>query len=138
MSSTTVPVRRFRPATVGLWVLQVALAAQFAGAGVMKLTGDPAMVDMFAQIGAGQWFRYVVGGLELAGAIGLLVPRLCGPAALGLAGVMAGAVVTNVFVLGYSPVVALAFLVMSGLVVWFRRAAIRELAQHLTRKVVRR
>ena len=45
------------------------------------------------------------GGLELAGAIGLLIPRLAGPAALGLAGVMVGAVFAHVLAL---PPVALA------------------------------
>ena len=33
------------------------------------------MTRTFNQIGAGQWFRYLVGALELAGAIGLLIPR---------------------------------------------------------------
>ena len=95
----------------------------------MKLSGSPVMVDMFAEIGAGQWFRYLVGTLELAGAIGLLVPRLCGLAALGLAGVMAGAIVTNVFVLGESPVLPLGYLLVAGLVAWLRRPAIRELVR---------
>jgi hypothetical protein len=34
------------------------------------------MADLFADIGAGQWFRYAVGGPEVAGGVGLLVPRL--------------------------------------------------------------
>ena len=46
----------------------------------MKLSGSPVMVDLFAESGAGQWLRYVVGVFELADAIGLLVPRWCGPA----------------------------------------------------------
>lgn len=118
---------KVRPGTVALWILQLVLAALFVMAGLMKLFGNEVMVEMFAEIGAGQWFRYVVGALEVTGALGLLVPRLCGLAALGLAGVMAGAVVTNVFVLGYSPVVALAYLLVAGLIAWFRRSAIREL-----------
>lgn len=137
MSGTTVPVRRVRrvrPATVARWILQAALASQFVGAGVMKLSGDPAMVEMFAEIGAGQWFRYLVGGLELAGAIGLLVPRLCGVAALGLAGLMVGAVLTNLFVLGQSPVMALAFGCAAGLVGWLRRSEIRELVWKAVRR----
>ena len=99
----------------------------------MKLSGSPVMVDMFAEIGAGQWFRYLVGALEVAGAIGLLVPRLCGLAALGLVGLMTGAVVTNVFVLDESPAMAAAFLLVAALVAWFRRVATRE----LVRKAVR-
>ena len=43
--------------------------------------------------------------LELADAVGLLIPRLSGLAALGLAGVMVGAVLTHLFFL---PPVALA------------------------------
>jgi len=63
------------------------------------------VVEGFARIGLGQWLRYLTGGLELAGAIGLLIPRLAGPAALGLAGVMVGAVFAHVLAL---PPVALA------------------------------
>jgi len=130
MSTTTgtaTRIRKVRPGTVGLWILQLFLASQFGMTGLMKLSGNELMVDMFNDIGAGQWFRYLVGALEVAGALGLLIPRLCGLAALGLVGVMTGAVVTNIFVLGYSPVVALAYLLGAGLVAWFRRPAIREL-----------
>lgn len=128
---TTTRTRKVRPGMVALWILQLLLASQFVMAGFQKLSGNEAMVGMFTEIGAGQWFRYLVGALELAGALGLLVPRLCGPAALGLAGVMAGAVITNVFVLGYSPAVAFAFLLAAGLIAWFRRSAIRELFARL-------
>jgi uncharacterized membrane protein YphA (DoxX/SURF4 family) len=130
MSTTTgtaTRTRKVRPGTVALWILQLFLASQFVMAGVMKLSGNELMVDMFTEIGAGQWFRYLVGALEVAGALGLLIPRLCGLAALGLVGVMTGALITNVFVLGYSPVVALAYLLGAGLIAWFRRSAIREL-----------
>ena len=129
MSGTTVTRRKVRPATVGLWVLQVLLASQFAMAGVMKLSGSPVMVDMFTEIGAGQWFRYLVGGLEVAGAVGLLLPALCGLAALGLVGLMVGAVVTSVFVLDESPAMPLGFLLVAALIAWCRRAAIRDLVR---------
>jgi uncharacterized membrane protein YphA (DoxX/SURF4 family) len=57
------------------------------------------MVQEFGLIGAGQWFRYLVGILELAGAIGLLMPWLAGLAAAGLAADMAGATIINATVL---------------------------------------
>ncbi len=90
-----------------LWVLQILLAVFFlvAAAGP-KLLGEATAVEMFALIGAGQWFRYLVGGLELAGAVGLLIPRLAGAAAVGLAGVMLGATLTQLFVLD-APVMAI-------------------------------
>jgi putative oxidoreductase len=80
------------------------------------------MVAMFTAIGAGQWLRYLVGAMEIAGAVGLLVPRLCGLAALGLVGLMVGAAITNVAFLDQSPVVPAAFLLVSALIAWRRRS----------------
>ncbi|HYJ66457.1 MAG TPA: DoxX family protein [Nocardioidaceae bacterium] len=105
-----------RARTIGGWTVRIVLAVQFASAGLMKLAGTQVMVDLFADIGIGQWFRLVVGALELAGAIGLLVPRLAWLAALGLAGVMAGAVVTNVAVLGENPTLPAVLLVVAALI----------------------
>jgi uncharacterized membrane protein YphA (DoxX/SURF4 family) len=121
MSGTTITMRRVRPATVGLWVVQVLLASQFASAGVMKLSGSPVMVDMFAEIGAGQWLRYVVGVAEVAGGLGLLVAPLCGLAAVGLTALMAGAVITNVAVLDENPTMPAVYLVLFALIAWRRR-----------------
>jgi uncharacterized membrane protein len=67
---------------------------------LLKLAGSPELVDLFATIGAGQWLRYLVGALEVAGAVGRLVPWLSGLAALGLAPLIVGATATNRFVLG--------------------------------------
>jgi putative oxidoreductase len=80
---------------VFLWTVQVVLAAYFVYSAAL-LFGD-GMVGKFTEIGFGQWLRYLTGTLELAGAIGLVVPFLSGLAALGLAGVMAGAVATELF-----------------------------------------
>jgi putative oxidoreductase len=121
MSTTTTVARRVRPGVVGLWAVQVLVAFFFVMAALPKLTGDPATVEQFGSIGAGQWFRYLVGGVELAGAIGLLIPRLCGLAALGLVGLMIGATITNVLVLGISPAMPLVFLITAGAIAWFRR-----------------
>ena len=103
-----------------LWLFQALLAFQFAAGGWLKLSGDPAMVEMFAAIGAGQGLRYVVGGLEVVGAVGLLIPRLSGLAALGLVGLMVGASATNVLVLGTAPWLPLGFLAVSALIAWVR------------------
>jgi uncharacterized membrane protein YphA (DoxX/SURF4 family) len=122
-----------RATNVVLWVLQVVLAFQFAGGGLLKLTGSPEMVDLFATIGAGQWFRYVVGTLEVAGAAGLLVPRLSGLAALGLAGLLVGATATNLFILGESPWLAIGLLVVSALIAWGRWSRTKAVAGSLDR-----
>jgi uncharacterized membrane protein YphA (DoxX/SURF4 family) len=122
-----------RLTTIALWVLQAALAFQFAGAGFLKLTGAPEMVELFADIGAGQWLRYAVGVLEVAGTVGLLVPPLSGLAALGLAALMGGAAVTNQFVIGESPWLPIILLLASALIAWGRRSWTRALVDRLRR-----
>jgi putative oxidoreductase len=121
------PRSRRRGVNIALWVLHILLALQFAMAGLAKVGGDPAMVEMFAAIGIGQWFRYAVGVLELSGAIGVLVPRISGLAALGLVFLMAGATLTNLFVLDASPLLTIGLLVVSALVAWGRWPQTRAL-----------
>jgi uncharacterized membrane protein YphA (DoxX/SURF4 family) len=109
-----------------LWMVQLVLAVYFAYSGVSLLGDD--LAPKFDVIGFGQWLRYVTGVLELAGALGLLVPRLCGLAALGLVGVMVGAVATELFVLGdpdgaVLPAVLLAF---AAVVALGRRDTLRQ------------
>ncbi|CAA9483366.1 MAG: hypothetical protein AVDCRST_MAG05-1426, partial [uncultured Rubrobacteraceae bacterium] len=70
------PRNRGRAVTVALWALQALLALVFAMSGLAKVFGEQAMVEMFATIGVGQWFRFVVGALEVSGAVGVLIPRL--------------------------------------------------------------
>jgi uncharacterized membrane protein YphA (DoxX/SURF4 family) len=104
-----------------LWVLQIGAAGMFLMVGFLKLSGNPQLVALFEAIGLGQWFRYLTGSLEVAGAILLLIPRTSGLAALMLAGVMACAVVTHVFIVGGSPLGATILLIVTGLVAWGRR-----------------
>ena len=92
--------RRRRLVSTLLWAAQILMAAFFVfGAAAPKLTGSHQSVQEFGLIGAGQWFRYLVGTVELAGAIGLLMPWLAGLAAAGLAADMVGATITNATVL---------------------------------------
>lgn len=105
----------------GAWVLQIGAAGLFLMAGAGKVAGDEEMVSAFAVIGIGQWFRIVTGALEVIGAIGLLIPRFSGLAALLLSAVMVGAVITHVFVIGGNPVMAMVLLVATGIIAWVRR-----------------
>ncbi|MEN3609965.1 DoxX family protein [Plantactinospora sp. ZYX-F-223] len=124
MTSNTRTRTRTTPRRL-LWIPQILLGLGIAGGGIAKLSGDPSMVTMFDDIGAGQWFRYVVGALELAGGIGLFVPRFAALAALCLAGLLVGAAFTSAVVLGASPLMAIGYLVVAALIAWFRR---RDLA----------
>jgi putative oxidoreductase len=124
------PARR-RGANIALWILQGLLGLSFVLVGVTKLAGAEQAVQLFDDIGAGQWFRYVVGALELAGGIGLLVPRLAGLAGLGLAGVMLGAVGTHIFIIGGTFAVPLILAALSALVAWGRWDRTRALVDRI-------
>jgi uncharacterized membrane protein YphA (DoxX/SURF4 family) len=106
---------------VVLWVLQIAAALMFLMTGFSKLSGNEQMVGLFEAIGFGQWFRYLTGALEVAGAILLLIPRTSGLGALILVGVMIGAIMTHLFIIGGSPLMAIILLIVTGVIAWGRR-----------------
>jgi putative oxidoreductase len=117
---------------VVLWVVQVLLGAYMIYSGY-TLFGS-GMIAKFDEIGVGQWLRYVTGVLEIAGGIGLFIPMLCGLAALGLALVLLGATITELFLVSNGgPVLPLILLVVSAAVAWFRRDTILALVGRATK-----
>lgn len=99
-----------------LWGLKLLLAAAFLSAGGLKLLGHPMMVETFAHIGTGQWFRLLTGALEVAGGAGVLFPVLAPFAAVLLVCIMLGAVTTHLFVIGGSALPALVLLAIAAVV----------------------
>jgi putative oxidoreductase len=120
-SSAVTPARAGKVLNIVLWGVQILLALAFLGAASGKLLGKPEMVGLFDAIGIGQWFRYVTGLLETAGAILVVVPRTKAFGAALLAVVMVGAVLTHLFLLHNAPTAAAVLLVLAGTVVWGRR-----------------
>ena len=110
-----------RAATIVTWVAQVVVGLMFVGGGLAKLFGDATMVALFDEIGAGDWLRYFVGACEVAGGIGLLVPRLCGLAAAALSALVVGAIVTNVAVVEENPALPIVYLIVLAVITWRRR-----------------
>ena len=121
MTTTTVPADSGKVRLITLWILSGLVALAFLGAGGAKLVGAAAMVELFDQVGRGQWFRYFTGLLEVAGAIGLLIPRYAFYAASLLAVVMVGAIIAHLTVLGTSPAAPVVLLVLSGIIAWLRK-----------------
>lgn len=123
------------PLNLAVWLLQLALAVYLVVfSAVPMFTGDAYISETFDRIGWGDWFRYVTAVVETAGVIGLLVPALCGLAALGLAGVMLGAIVTEFAV--RSPggaVLPVILLVLFAFVAWYRLPQTLALADRLRR-----
>jgi putative oxidoreductase len=119
-----------------LWALQAVLALQFATAGGLKLAGTNQMVEMFNTIGAGQWLRYAIGVVEIAGAVGLLIAPLSGLAALGLVGLMVGATATNLFIIDANPWMPVTYLLVAAVIAWGRWPRTKTLAGTFRRDAV--
>lgn len=82
------------------WGLSLLVSFIMIMGGYGKLSGNPAMLGAFPMMGLPSWFGYFIGTCELAGAIGIWLPRLQALAALGIAIIMAGAVY---FHINYTP-----------------------------------
>ncbi|MCX2731430.1 DoxX family protein [Saccharopolyspora sp. NFXS83] len=121
--TTTSPAPRSRPAaaTAALWVLQVLLAIVFALIALPKMLGNPIAVDPFDLIGLGIPGMVVVGWLEFAGAIALLVPRLCGLASACQVPLMIGATVLTAVQDPELVAIPAITLVVVCVVAWLRR-----------------
>lgn len=81
------------------WVLRISAGMLFLGVGIAKFSSDSYWVRLFADIGLGDWFRYLTGALQAAGGLLFLVPRTVYPAAVLAGSTMIGAVVVHMLVL---------------------------------------
>ncbi|HEX2144096.1 MAG TPA: DoxX family protein [Glycomyces sp.] len=120
-----------RALNITLWILQGLLAAfMITASGAPKLFGVDAAAEGFDLIGWGDWFMYVVGALEVAGGIGLVIPRLSGLAAIGLSLLMIGATIFNATILNYPVFTPILLFVFFAFIAWARWYQTRRLFRH--------
>jgi|SRR5215813_5443453 len=104
------------------WVVQILLAIFFLLAASGKLISRPQWIEMFRNWGFPEKFYLIVGGLEVLGAVGLLIPWLTGYAAVGLIVLMIGAAATHlIHGEGLQVLRPLILIVFLALVVYLRR-----------------
>jgi uncharacterized membrane protein YphA (DoxX/SURF4 family) len=133
---TTMPIAttsHSRAGIAALWTLQVVLAAAFAFSAFGKLTAEAQNVAGFEAMGLGMPGMYIIGTLELAGAIAMFIPRLTGLAALCFVALMVGAVTLTLAIGG--GILALypaAFGVLSAIVAYGRRDSTKALAARVS------
>ena len=124
---------RSRAANVALWTLQVLLAAVYAFSAFGKLTAEAQNVAGFQAMGLGNTGMYIIGSLELAGAIAMFIPRLTGLAATCFVALMIGAVTTTLAIGGgVLAVIPATVLVLAAVVAWGRRDSTRRLIHDVT------
>jgi putative oxidoreductase len=64
-----------RTKNIIIWILAGVLAFAFIGAGITKLLGADMQIKNFESWGYPLWLRFPIGLIEIALAIGLLIPR---------------------------------------------------------------
>src|SRR5438034_7906075 len=82
------------------WVLRITAAIILLQTLFFKFTGAPESVYIFTKVGAEPWGRIGSGVVELIAAILILTPRFTWLGSLLAIGVMAGAILSHVTVLG--------------------------------------
>ena len=87
---------------LGDWIVRGGIAVAFVFFGWEKFPSDPGSewVKLFQQIGAGQWFRYFTGVVEVLGGILVLIPWTATAGLALLACTMASAAFILIFVIG--------------------------------------
>jgi uncharacterized membrane protein YphA (DoxX/SURF4 family) len=111
---------------VGEWMIRIAVAVFYLIFGLEKFSNDPAShwVRLFREIGAGDWFRYSTGYVEVGGALLVLIRRTALVGLVVLALTMAAAALIEAFVLGRgtdSIFPGFFFVVLVGVIVWNRQ-----------------
>src|SRR5262244_242500 len=92
--------RTMRPLLVVSWICRVAAAVILLQTLFFKFTAAPESVYIFTKVHAEPWGRIGSGVVELIAAVLILIPRTVWGGALIALGVMAGAIVSHLTVLG--------------------------------------
>ncbi|GAA1185507.1 DoxX family protein [Pseudonocardia alaniniphila] len=133
-STSTATTNGSRAGNIALWTLQVVLAAVYAFSAFGKLTAEAQNVAGFEAMGLGMPGMYIIGALELAGAIAMFIPRLTGLAALCFVLLMIGAVTITLAIGGGVLVVMPAVVgVLAAIVAYGRRDSTKALAARFGR-----
>ena len=118
---TAAPPPTSRAQTTVLWVLRITMALVFLTTGLFKLTGQPLSIATFDAVGLGQWFRYVTGVMEVAGAILVVVPRVSPFGAILMFCVSVGAFVAAVTVLHIDFIHTIVLTVIAAYLIYAQR-----------------
>jgi uncharacterized membrane protein len=80
------------------WLPRIGVAVAFLSIGYGKFGEHSSWVRIFDRIGFGQWFRYLTGTMQIAGAVLVLIPRTFVIGILMLACTMFGAMLVWIFI----------------------------------------
>jgi len=111
-----------RMATIALWGVTIVAGASMTLAGVTKFASASMWVDLFVGWGYPPWLSFVIGALEIAGALAVFVPRFATYGATLVAVIMCGAAATVLMNPGdFPPAVPIANIVVFSIIAYARR-----------------
>ena len=127
------------PVLVVSWIARIAAAIILLQTLFFKFTAAPESVFIFTKVGAEPWGRIGSGIVELMAAVLLLTPRFVWAGAFLALGVMAGAIVSHLTVLGIEVqgdkgllfFLAIAVLVTSAIALFLHRTQIPVIGSRL-------
>ncbi len=122
-----------------LWVCRIVASLILLQTLFYKFSASPESVYIFSQVHIEPWGRIGTGIMELIAAFLLLIPRTSVFGALAAMGLMAGALITHVFIIGIEVmgdggllfIYALLVLFASGYIVWVGRAQLFRLTANI-------
>jgi uncharacterized membrane protein YphA (DoxX/SURF4 family) len=126
MSDTAISNKSLNIKSVAFKVLKIVLAVMFLAAAGAKLAGVKMMVAEFGLVGLGQWFRYFVAAMEIAGAVLLLWPGRSAYGALVLACVCGGAFFEQILAIHQDFVHTIILGAIFLAIAWVQRAQLRS------------
>ena len=89
-----------KPQRIVSWICRISAAVMLLQTLFFKFTGAAESVYIFTKVGLEPWGRYGSGVAELIAAVLLLTPRFVGAGALLALGVISGAILSHLTVLG--------------------------------------
>lgn len=85
---------------ITLWGCRILVSLILVQTLYFKFTAHPESVLLFTKLGVEPWGRIALGCIELMVGIGLLIPRLSLLSSFGAVGILSGAIVTHVAIIG--------------------------------------
>ena len=110
------------------WLFSLYFTLMYVDHGWRKFDSEGFWSGAFERWGYPTWFMFLVGFLEVAGGLLILIPRINGFGALTLATVMLGAFITrSIHGMSLTDGVSIAFYMVSMLILAYEKKAIAQL-----------
>lgn len=115
-----------------LWVLRIVPSVILLQTLYFKFTGSPESMYIFSMLGMEPYGRITTGVAELIASVLLLIPRTTWMGAVLAFGIIAGAILSHLFVLGieimddggYLFILGLIVFVSAGILIWMHKTEI--------------